>query len=214
MGVFAYTDAMAAEFVSLLLAHRIRVPENVAVLGVDNDDLVNRGLAIGLSSVASDQEGLGKAAGDLLREMLNNPEQAHGEAALRHPPKGVVSRRSTDYYAVRSPLVGRALRWIHDNLSCGFQAGDVAAALGVEVKIPHYPLWPLIVAGHFFEKICKPFKITPPIFPRRVDWYRQNRAFDISRARRDLGYEPRVDLAEGLRHTAEWYRAEGYLPPR
>lgn len=87
----------------------------------------------------------------------------------------------------------------------------VAAALGVEVKLPHYPFMPLKIAGHVLETICKPLRITPPIFPRRVDWYRQNRAFDISKAKRDLGYNPTIDLDEGLKRTAEWYRQEGYL---
>ncbi len=89
----------------------------------------------------------------------------------------------------------------------------VARALGVDVRIPHYPAWPLVVAGHVCERVCRPIGITPPIFPRRVDWYRQNRAFDISRAKSDLGYVPRVGLEEGLRRTAEWYRREGYLSP-
>ena len=84
-------------------------------------------------------------------------------------------------------------------------------ALGVEVKIPHFPILPLMIAGHLCEKLCAPFKITPPIFPRRVDWYRQNRAFNIGKAKRDLGYDPKVGLDEGLKRTAEWYRAEGYL---
>ena len=88
----------------------------------------------------------------------------------------------------------------------------VARALGVEVAIPHYPLWPLIAAGHVCDKVCRPFGIVPPIFPRRVDWFRQNRAFDISKARRDLGYAPRVSLDEGLLRTAQWYLGEGYLP--
>jgi nucleoside-diphosphate-sugar epimerase len=87
----------------------------------------------------------------------------------------------------------------------------VGRALGVDVKIRHLPLLPLIIAGHVCEKVCKPLRITPPIFPRRVDWFRQNRAFDISAARRDLGYDPKIDLDEGLRRTAEWYKAEGYL---
>lgn len=87
----------------------------------------------------------------------------------------------------------------------------VAKALEVDVKTPHYPIWPLIIGGHLCEKICKPFRISPPIFPRRVDWYRQNRAFRIDKARNELGYEPRVGLDEGLRHTAEWYIEEGYL---
>ncbi|MBN1672977.1 MAG: NAD-dependent epimerase/dehydratase family protein [Kiritimatiellae bacterium] len=87
----------------------------------------------------------------------------------------------------------------------------VARALEVEVRIPHYPVWPLVAAGHVCEKLCKPFGVTPPIFPRRVDWFRQNRAFKIDKAKRDLGYAPRVGIDEGLRKTAEWYRAEGYL---
>ncbi len=86
-----------------------------------------------------------------------------------------------------------------------------AQALGVEVKIPHYPILPLVVAGHVCEKLCKPFKIAPPIFPRRVDWFRQNRAFDISKAKRDLGYQPKIDLDEGLKRTGEWYKREGYI---
>lgn len=87
----------------------------------------------------------------------------------------------------------------------------VAKALGVNVKIPHYPVLPVVIAGHICEKICKPFRIAPPIFPRRVDWYRQNRAFKIDKAKRDLGYKPRVGIDEGLKATADWYREEGYL---
>lgn len=87
----------------------------------------------------------------------------------------------------------------------------VGKALGIDVKVPHYPVWPVVAAGHVCEKVCKPFGITPPLFPRRVDWYRQNRAFRIDKARRDLGYAPRVDIDEGLRRTADWYRREGYL---
>lgn len=88
----------------------------------------------------------------------------------------------------------------------------VGEALGVSVRIPHLPVTPLVVAGYAVETICRPLGIAPPIFPRRVDWFRQNRAFDITRARRELGYQPRIDLDEGLRRTGEWYRARGYLP--
>ena len=75
----------------------------------------------------------------------------------------------------------------------------------------HLPVLPLVIAGHICETICKPFKIKPPIFPRRVDWYRQNRAFNIAKAKKELGYNPTVSLDEGLRRTAAWYKAEGYL---
>lgn len=87
----------------------------------------------------------------------------------------------------------------------------VAQALEVNVRIPHYPVWPVVLAGHICETLCKPLRIVPPIFPRRVDWYRQNRAFKIDKARRELGYCPCVGIDEGLRETAAWYRQEGYI---
>lgn len=87
----------------------------------------------------------------------------------------------------------------------------VAKALDVAVKIPHYPFLPLSIAGHVLETLYRPFHATPPIFPRRVDWFRQNRAFSIDKAKREFGYEPKVALDDGLRRTAEWYRREGYL---
>ena len=87
----------------------------------------------------------------------------------------------------------------------------VARAMDKPVNIPHYPVWPVVALGHICEKVCQPFGITPPIFPRRVDWYRQNRAFEIAKAKRELGYKPSIGLDEGLRRTAVWYKSEGYL---
>jgi nucleoside-diphosphate-sugar epimerase len=87
----------------------------------------------------------------------------------------------------------------------------VGRALGVDVRVAHYPILPLIVAGHVCEKLCKPFGVSPPIFPRRVDWFRQVRAFRIDKARRDLGYEPRIGIDEGLRRTGDWYLSHGYI---
>jgi nucleoside-diphosphate-sugar epimerase len=87
----------------------------------------------------------------------------------------------------------------------------VGKALGVETRIIHLPFWPLYVAALLCEGACKPFRISPPIFRRRADWFRQNRAFDISRARRELGYAPAVSFEEGAQRTAQWYRANRYL---
>ena len=87
----------------------------------------------------------------------------------------------------------------------------VGKAINVDVSVPHFPIWPLIIAGHLCEKTCKPLGIAPPIFPRRVDWFRQVRAFRIDKAKHDLGYKPRIGIDEGLRITGKWYKAEGYL---
>lgn len=87
----------------------------------------------------------------------------------------------------------------------------VAQAMDTQVKIKHFPILPLVIAGHVCEKICKPFKIAPPIFPRRVDWYRQVRAFKIDKAKKELNYQPSVGIDEGLRKTAQWYKENNYL---
>ena len=87
-----------------------------------------------------------------------------------------------------------------------------AKAMGTSVRFVHLPVWPVVAAGYVVEAVCKPFGIDPPIYPRRVDWYRQTRAFRIDKAIRELGYRPRVGLDEGLRRAAEWYRSEGLVP--
>ena len=44
-----------------------------------------------------------------------------------------------------------------------------------------------------------------------VDSVTSDRSYSIERIRRDLGYEPRHDLASGLEETYEWYRENGYI---
>ena len=131
LGFFAYDDTAAAEMISICLKNKLRVPENIAVLGVDNDDLVNKGLSVELSSVDSDLEGLGLTAAKTLQKLLDSNSTASAGSILRHPPKGVVSRLSTDSYAVANPLVANALHWIKNNFYHGIQATDVAEAMGV-----------------------------------------------------------------------------------
>lgn len=87
----------------------------------------------------------------------------------------------------------------------------VAVSLERSVRIVHLPFAPLWLAAATCETVCKPFGVEPPLFRRRADWFRQNRAFRIDRARRKLGYRPAIDLPTGLARTAVWYRDNGYL---
>ena len=75
----------------------------------------------------------------------------------------------------------------------------------------HLPVWPFWTAGAVCEALCSPFGIEPPLYRRRVDFFTKSRAFDISRARRELGYAPAIRLHEGARRTLDWYRREGWL---
>ena len=61
------------------------------------------------------------------------------------------------------------------------------------------------------EALCKPLRIEPPLYRRRIDFFTKSRAFDISKAKRELGFEPKRDLRTGIRLTAAWYGKEGLL---
>lgn len=87
----------------------------------------------------------------------------------------------------------------------------VAEVLNIDVKIIHLPFWPLWTAALACEGICAPLKISPPLFRRRVDWFRQSRAFDITKAQQEIDYKPNVDLKTGLTLTSQWYRENNYL---
>ena len=66
-------------------------------------------------------------------------------------------------------------------------------------------------AAALCEAVCVPFGIEPPLYRRRVDFYTKSRAFDITRARRELGYAPRVGLREGIARTLAWGREHGLV---
>ncbi len=87
----------------------------------------------------------------------------------------------------------------------------VSEAVGKPYRLLHFPFAPVYAASFLVEMVCKPLNIRPPIYRRRVDFFRKNRAFSINKAKRELGFQPKVDLRTGLRKTAEWYVSEGLL---
>ena len=99
----------------------------------------------------------------------------------------------------------------------GYQSlNEIAALIARIVGAPpprwHVPAMPIQMAGSVCEKICAPFGISPPIYRRRVDFFTKSRAFSIAKARRLLGYDPKIDLEEGFVATTRWYSEHGYLP--
>jgi nucleoside-diphosphate-sugar epimerase len=92
---------------------------------------------------------------------------------------------------------------------------ELAGLIAGEAHVPpprlHLPVWPVWLAGAACEAVCAPFGFEPPLYRRRVDFFTKSRAFDITRAREELGYAPSVDLRAGIHRTLNWYRQHGWL---
>jgi len=107
----------------------IAVPEQLAIIGVDNDELLCDAVTVPLTSVVHDLEEVGYQ-GALLLERLMNGESNHPEPPLIGP-KGIVSRRSTDMLSVEHLGVARALGYIRQNFKKTIlQVPEIVAAVG------------------------------------------------------------------------------------
>ena len=87
----------------------------------------------------------------------------------------------------------------------------IAQATGGRVWPFRIPAAPLQWAGDLCEAFCVPLGIEPPLHRRRVDFWTKSRAFTTEKARRLLGYVPKVDLEEGIARTVAAYREAGWL---
>ena len=90
-------------------------------------------------------------------------------------------------------------------------AGTIAKVVGARIPRLHVPMSPVRIASAICEDLCRSIRIEPPLYRRRVDFFVKNRAFCTQKARRELGYSPKVDLDEGIARTAAWYRDRGML---
>jgi LacI family transcriptional regulator len=115
LAVFAYNDCVATDIINTCTDAKLPIPEAVAVLGVDNDPLFCESATIPISSICHDLEGMAYEAAALLDWLMSGKRVLNPH--VRVPPKGLVTRRSTDVLAVDNLQVARALRFIGDHHS-------------------------------------------------------------------------------------------------
>lgn len=126
--LFCCHDLRAFQALSAAKESGLRVPEDVAILGVDNDMLICSFTAPRLSSIDNDSFGVGRAAAKLLDDIISG--RCARDAVVKVPPKGVFPHASTDVFAYSSPLVNEALAFMRGNISRNLTAADVFAHLG------------------------------------------------------------------------------------
>lgn len=92
-------------------------------------------------------------------------------------------------------------------------ARTVAEHFGRKIRVIRLPIGPFFLLADICEAVCRPLKIEPPIYRRRVAFYSKDRHFDVSKMRTVLGYTPRHANRDGIIETADWYVRQGWLKP-
>lgn len=133
VGVFACYDIQAQLLLDVCRGEEIPVPEVVAVLGVDNDELLCHLAVPPLSSVIPDTERTGFEAAELLDQLMSGKKVS--TSAHRIEPLGIETRQSTDVLAVDDPDVAAALRLIREHACDGWNVEDVLRQVPVSRRV-------------------------------------------------------------------------------
>lgn len=123
IGIFATTDAWASDLLQVCRFAGIAVPQEICVLGVDNDELLAALSYPPLSSIELPTEAIGFESARLLERLMAG-EAAPAQPILL-PPVRVVSRQSTNLLAIADTDVATAIRHIRDSVQTGVTVTDL-----------------------------------------------------------------------------------------
>jgi LacI family transcriptional regulator len=123
VGVMACNDVRGIEVLNACQTRGLKVPEDVAVIGVDDDVLLCEICSPPLSSVVPNIEQIGYEAAALLDRLMGGERAGFEEWFV--PPSGVTTRRSTDVLSVGDPEFAVAVRFIRENACHGITVTDV-----------------------------------------------------------------------------------------
>lgn len=133
VGVMACNDDRGHQVIEACKIAGLRVPDDVAVIGADNDELVCSLSDPHMTSVAINFEQAGYEAARLLDRLMDGDGSAGKRIIV--PALHVVPRPSTDVLFVEDPQLARALRFIRDNARQPIQVDDVARAAGLSRRV-------------------------------------------------------------------------------
>jgi LacI family transcriptional regulator len=127
--VFAFRDADAANVLDAADDAKLAVPEEIAILGTDNSEMICESVRVPLSSINHDLEGIGYEGAALLHRLMQGaPTPPHPRLI---PPKGLTIRQSTDALAVNHEPTRLALKFLHDHYQRRSSPDDAAAVSGL-----------------------------------------------------------------------------------
>lgn len=123
VGIFACYDIRAQQVLDICREQAIDVPDEVAVLGVDNDELLCNLCYPPLSSIIPDAHRTGREAAKLLDLIMNGGDMREERHLIE--PRGVATRQSSDMLAIEDPDIAKAIRFIRQHACEGINVKDI-----------------------------------------------------------------------------------------
>jgi LacI family transcriptional regulator len=128
VGIYAANDQLGVRLLDACQRAGIAVPEEVAVVGTENEETLCAFATPPLSSVRFDGATVGYIAAQMLDRLMNGRAKPAAETLV--PPKGIVVRASSDDLVINDRLVAQAARLIRENAAAGISVKDVCRTLG------------------------------------------------------------------------------------
>lgn len=153
LALFCNGDRIALGAVEACQYADIRVPEDIAILGVGNFHLVCEASPIPLSSIKINAEEMGYEAASML-QLLMDGQPTPGSPMLLQP-KGIAERRSTATFVGDNPEISRAVQYIQDHFSEPVSVDDIARATGLSRRRLYYLFNQHVheLPGHLLEEL-------------------------------------------------------------
>ncbi|MFA7174185.1 MAG: DNA-binding transcriptional regulator [Kiritimatiellia bacterium] len=129
VGIFAANDTRARHILEACRCYGVPIPDDVALLGVDNDELICELATPSLSSIIQGTEEIGYSAAKLLDRLMDGREKKL--VNLLVAPVKIVERGSTDMVATDNSVISNALIFIRKNAVGGLSVSQVAQGIGV-----------------------------------------------------------------------------------
>lgn len=131
IALLACNDDRSRQVLDACEMAELQVPDEVAILGVDNDDLVCELRHPQLSSIAISTEAAGYQAARVLERLMAGDKNAAANRITKVSPLYIVARHSTDVVATKDRSVAAGLRFIRENVKEPIQVADVANAVSL-----------------------------------------------------------------------------------
>jgi len=197
IGLMACNDDRGQHVAEACKIAQLKVPDDVAIVGVDNDELVCDLADPPLSSIALNVEKGGYQAAELLDKLMKGEKVESSSITVE--PTHVVVRQSTDILAIEDPAVSKAVRFIRENSGKPIQVSEVVLYVAVSRRCLEQRF--KIILGRSINKEIKRVRT------ERISRMLVETDENIGHIALDLGFP-------GIDHISRYFRAEKGISPQ